>query len=154
MALEHLELVLSSRFPDLEITTRTTPDVSGAFDFYFLDNDFEGELLAGKLAREIRAMDEDALVVAFSGTLDVETLKRLINAGCDGACEKGVPASWRPILAMVEERLGAMIVSHRRESGAFGGVRHAAGSIRDLLEEWNTRPENVPDGAEQERKSA
>lgn len=154
MALEHLELVLSSRFPDLEITTRRTPDVSGSFDFYFLDNDFEGELLAGKLAREIRSANEDALVVAFSGALDVETLKRLINAGCDGACEKGVPASWRPILAMVEERLAAMIDSHRREAGAFGGVRHAAGSIRDLLEEWNARPEDTPDEADQKRKSA
>lgn len=154
MALEHLELVLSSRFPDLEITTRNGPDVSGAFDFYFLDNDFEGELLAGKLAREIRAANEGALVVAFSGTLDVETLKRLINAGCDGACEKGVAASWRPILAMVEERLGAMIDSHRREAGAFGGVRHAAGSIRDLLEEWNARPEEAPDESAQKRKSA
>jgi N-acetylglucosaminyldiphosphoundecaprenol N-acetyl-beta-D-mannosaminyltransferase len=154
MALEHLELVLSSRFPDLEITTRRTPDVAGGFDFYFLDNDFEGELLAGKLAREIRATNEDALVVAFSGTLDVETLKRLINAGCDGACEKGAPASWRPILAMVEERLGAMVASHRREAGAFGGVRHAAGSIRDLLQEWNERPEDAPGEGGEQRKSA
>src|SRR6185369_8257118 len=68
MALEHLELVLSSRFPD---------------------HDFEGELMAGELARQIRARGKPATVVAFSGHLDVETLKRLINAGCDGACEKG-----------------------------------------------------------------
>ena len=155
MAVEHLELVLSSRFPDLEITTRRTPDVAGSFDFYFLDNDFEGELMAARLAREIRAADERALVIAFSGALDVETLKRLINAGCDGACEKGVAASWRPMLALVEQRLEEMVVSHRREAGAFGGVRHAAGSIKDLLEEWNERPED--DGGEasrEERKSA
>lgn len=144
MALEHLELLLSSRFPDLEITTRRTPDVAGEFDFYFLDNDFEGELMAGRLAREIRARQKAATVIAFSGRLDIETLKRLINAGCDGACEKGVPSSWRPILALVEERLAAMVDSHKREAGAFGGVRHAAGSIRDILEEWNER-EPAPD---------
>lgn len=155
MALEHLELVLSSRFPDLEITMRRTPDVSGPFDFYFLDNDFEGELLAGKLAREIRAANEEALVVAFSGTLDVDSLKRLINAGCDGACEKGAPASWRPILAMVEKRLGELMATHRRQAGPFGGVRHAAGSIRDLLEEWNERSDEPPTGADEKaRKSA
>lgn len=156
MALEHLELVLSSRFPDLEITTRTVPDVGGTFDFYFLDNDFDGELMAGELAREIRAREERALVIAFSGALDVETLKRLINAGCDGACEKGVAASWRPMLAMVEERLAEMVDSHRRESGAFGGVRHAAGTIKDLLEDWNERADegaNETAGGE-ERKSA
>ncbi len=139
MALEHLELLLSSRYPDLEITTRTTPDVAGVFDFYFLDNDFEGELMAGELAREIRARGRPATVVAFSGHLDVDTLKRLINAGCDGACEKGVPSSWRPILALVEKRLAEMVTSHQRAAGPFGGVKHAAGSIRDLLQEWNQR---------------
>ena len=159
MALEHLELVLSSRFPDLEIVTRTVPDVTGSFEFYFVDNDFNGELLAGELAREIRARDEGALVIAFSGMLDVETLKRLINAGCDGACEKGVAASWRPMLGMVEERLAEMVASHRKEAGAFGGVRHAAGSIKELLEEWNDRPEEDEAGApeakrDEERKSA
>lgn len=139
MALEHLELLLSSRFPELEITLRRTPDVSGEFDFYFIDNDFEGELMAGELAREIRARQKDATVIAFSGHLDVETLKRLINAGCDGACEKGVPTSWRPILALVERRLLEMVEAHKRAARAFGGVKHAAGSIRDILQEWNQR---------------
>jgi len=148
MALEHLELLLSSRFPDLEITTRTTPDVSGDYDFYFIDNDFEGELMAGTLAREIRSRQKEATVIAFSGRLDVETLKRLINAGCDGACEKGVPTSWRPILALVEKRLAEMVESHRRAAGAFGGVKHAAGSIRDLLEQWNERSQPGQAGGE------
>lgn len=155
MAIEHLELVLSSRFPDLEITTRSEPDVSGTFDFYFIDNDFDGVLMAGELAREIRAHAERPMVIAFSGTLDVETLKRLINSGCDGACEKGVAASWRPMLAMVEERLAEMVAGHRKEAGAFGGVRHAAGSIRELLEEWNERQEETPaDVQSEERKRA
>ena len=153
MALEHLELLLSSRYPDLEIETRQEPDVSGRFDFYFLDNDFEGELMAGALAREIRTRAPQATIIAFSGRLDVDTLKRLINAGCDGACEKGVPSSWRPILALVETRLHNMVASHRREAGPFGGVRHAAGSIRDLLEDWNERP-GEGDPEEPKRKSA
>jgi N-acetylglucosaminyldiphosphoundecaprenol N-acetyl-beta-D-mannosaminyltransferase len=157
MALEHLELLLSSRFPDLEIETRRTPDVTGVFDFYFLDNDFEGELMAGRLAREIRAREAGATVIAFSARLDIDTLKKLINAGCDGACEKGVPSSWRPILALVEARLSAMSDSHRRAAGPFGGVKSAAGSIRDLLEDWNERPgdggaDELADGAR--RKSA
>ena len=72
--------------------------------------------------------------------VDVDTLKRLINAGCDGACEKGVPSSWRPILTLVEMRLAEMVASHSREAGPFGGVKHAAGSIRDILEGWNEHP--------------
>jgi N-acetylglucosaminyldiphosphoundecaprenol N-acetyl-beta-D-mannosaminyltransferase len=156
VALEHLELLLTSRFPDLDVTTRRMPDVSGRFDFYFVDNDFEGELMAGDLARAIKARDKTATVVAFSGRLDVDTLKSLINAGCDGACEKGVPSSWRPILALVEKRLGDMVASHSRAAGAFGGVKHAAGSIRDLLEDWNGRQGEPagPEASEERRKSA
>jgi len=153
MALEHLELLLSSRFPDLELSTRRTPDVSGDFDFYFLDNEFGSELMAGKLAREIRSREKPATIIAFSGRLDVETLKSLINAGCDGAAEKGVPSSWRPILTLVEKRLSDMVTSHRREAGPFGGVRHAAGSIRDILEDWNERGASE-EGGERWRKSA
>ncbi|MSR62052.1 MAG: WecB/TagA/CpsF family glycosyltransferase [Planctomycetes bacterium] len=155
-ALDHLELLLSSRYPDLELTTRRTPDVAGSFDFYFLDNDFEGELMAGQLAREIRTRNKEALVIAFSGTLDIETLKGLINAGCDGAAEKGVTSSLRPILALVEKRLSEMVDSHKRAAGPFGGVKHAAGSIRDILEDWNERPGETPasQSDEQQRKSA
>lgn len=150
MALEHLELLLSARFPELEIETRTHPNVSGNFDFYFLDNDFDGQLLAGQLAREIRARDRAATVIAFSGRLDVGTLKRLINAGCDGVCEKGAQGSWRPMLALVEGRLAEMVEGHQKEAGPFGGVKHAAGSIRDLLKGWNEDPETPGE----ERRSA
>ena len=155
MALEQLELLLTSRFPDLEVEKRCHPDVAGSFDFYFLDNDFDGELQAGRLAQEIRARERGAVIIAFSGRLDVETLKRLINAGCDGACEKGAPGSWRPIFDLVQRRLTAMVESHRREVGAFGGVKHAAGSIRDLLQHWNERAsDEARELFEERRKSA
>jgi len=157
MALEHLELLLSSRFPDLEITTRNLPDVAGEFDFYFIDNDFDGELWAGRLAREIRTRDKNATVIAFSGRLDIDSLKRLINAGCDGACEKGVPTSWRPIMVLLEKRLEEMKDSHSRATRAFGGVKHAAGSIRDLLEQWNQDGPDAPPASDVEverRRSA
>ena len=151
-ALEHLELLLATRFPDLEIVTRETPDVSGEFDFYFLDNDFDGELLAGKLASRIRRDRPAATIVAFSGHLDVDSLKSLINAGCDGACEKGASRSLWPILALVESRLAHMAEDHRRAAGPFGGVKRAAGSIRDLLEDWNQRID--ADAGAERRKSA
>jgi N-acetylglucosaminyldiphosphoundecaprenol N-acetyl-beta-D-mannosaminyltransferase len=136
-ALEHLELLLSSRFPQLAIEKRTTPDVSGAFDFYFLDNDFEGHKLASELARSVRADRPRATIVAFSGVLDVDTLKSLINVGCDGVCDKEDPASWRPILELVDRRLGALAAKHK--GSTFGGVRNAAFSIQRLLADWNRR---------------
>lgn len=139
-ALEHLEIVLTSRFPDLEIEKRTAPDVSGeAFDFYFIDNDFGGEAQGAELASRARSLVSDACVFAFSGTLDTGALKGLINAGCDGVCEKGDPRSWRPMLNRIERRLGELAETHQRRAGSFGGVRSAASSIHGLLEDWNDR---------------
>ncbi len=136
-ALDHLELLLTSRFPELEVETRTRPDISGAFDFYFLDNDFDGQRLAANLAGRVRAERPGVTIVAFSGVLDVETLKHLINVGCDGVCDKEEPQSWRPILELVESRLASMEARHRH--AVFGGVRNAAFSIQRLLADWNQR---------------
>jgi N-acetylglucosaminyldiphosphoundecaprenol N-acetyl-beta-D-mannosaminyltransferase len=138
-ALDQLQLLLSSRFPDLEIVTRTSPDASGAYDFYFLDNDFEGVHLAAQLASGIRAERPNAIIVAFSGVLDVATLKRLINVGCDGVCDKAEPQSWRPILDLIDNRLVDMVERHRVDRHAFGGVRQSAYAIQRLLHEWNER---------------
>jgi N-acetylglucosaminyldiphosphoundecaprenol N-acetyl-beta-D-mannosaminyltransferase len=140
VALEHLEIVLTSRFPDLQIEKRLEPEVHGApFDFYFLDNDFDGEARGAELAAEIRKDTSSAVVFAFSGTLDVAALKGLINAGCDGVCEKGAPKSWRSMLDLVDKRLGELADQHQRRAGSFGGVRSAAHSIHGLLENWNDR---------------
>jgi len=136
-ALDQLEILLTSRFPDLEVETRTEPDVSGKYDFYFLDNDFEGKDLAASLAGRVRAEHPSSLVFGFSGTLDVPTLKRLINAGCDGVCDKGEPRSVKPILELMERRMEAMRKRHAVH--ALGGVRGAAASIRELLADWNER---------------
>jgi hypothetical protein len=138
-ALNHLEMILQDAFPELEIEKRTEANVDGRFDFYFLDNDFGGTAQAGRLAREIRRKRPEASIFAFSGALDVDALKRLINAGCDGVCEKDRPESWQPALDRMHVILDSMAKRHRREKRAFGGVRHAAGSIRGLLREWNER---------------
>jgi len=138
-ALEHLEIVLTSRFPDLEVEKRCEPDVRGSFDFYFLDNEFAGEAHGAALVAEIRREVNDASIFAFSGTLTAASLKALINAGCDGVCEKSVPKSWRSMLNLIGKRLQEMAQDQQRRAGSFGGVRSAAHSIHRLLQDWNER---------------
>ncbi len=141
-ALDHLELLLSTHFPEVEFEKRTRADVSGRFDFYFIDNDFDGEKRAARLASKVRAEWPDALIFAFSAELDGDTLKSLINAGCNGVCDKNDLGRWKPVLDQVRENLATRAAEHRQETAAFGGVRHAAGSIQMLLRDWNGR--NVP----------
>src|SRR5262249_17493069 len=87
-ALEFLRAILAERYPGLDIDVRTEPDPTGEYDLYLLDDDFEGVRLAGKLARRIRAQRPEALILAFSASLDGQTLKDLLGAGCNGVCDK------------------------------------------------------------------
>ncbi len=136
-ALAHLELLLSSRFPQLDIHTRTEPDVSGGYEFYFIDNDFDGRRLAYQLAMHIRQARPQSMIFAFSGVLDVATLKGLINVGCDGVCDKADPKGWKAILDLIDERLKQMVERHAGDRHAFGGIRGSAESIQSLLVDWN-----------------
>ena len=151
-ALSHLELLLNESFPEVEVETRTVADVSGDFDFYFLDNDFDGRALAGEMAMRIRRERPEARIFAFSGALDVDALKRLINAGCDGVCEKERPETWKDALDRMRETLEERAARHKDDKRAFGGVRHAAGSIHGLLEDWNQRASERTTAAEASRE--
>lgn len=148
-ALDHLELLLSMTFPEIQFEKRLEPDVDGEFDFYFLDNDFNGELLAARLASEIRDRHPDATIFAFSARLDVGTLKGLINAGCDGVCDKSEPSTWRVVIEHLRFELAARAKQHKHGTRAFGGVRNAARSIELLLQEWNERDGVVQAGSEE-----
>ena len=132
-----LECVLQQQFPDLEIVSRSRPDLSGAFDIYFIDNDFDGQSLAGDLATAIRSVNPDALIVAFSGKFDHRTLKQLVNSGCDGACEKSdlldIEQMLRTVSAYLEQQQNP--TPNRHAGGLFGAIH----SIRNLLAEWNRR---------------
>ena len=148
-ALAHLELLLSSRFPQLDIHTRQEPDVSGGFEFYFIDNDFDGKHLAAQLTEHIRRIRPKSMIFAFSGVLDVGTLKGLINLGCDGVCDKANPKSWKAILEMIDQRLKDMVEHHAGERYAFAGIRGSAQSIQRLLNTWNQpKPQVKPRGDE------
>jgi len=150
-ALEHMELLLSTHFPEVEFEKRTIPDVDGRFDFYFVDHDFGGSRVGPTVVDEIRRRNPQALIFGFSVNLDADTLRKLINAGCNGVCDKTEPGNWKPVLKLMEKRLEEMAERHKRETGFFGGVKHAAHAIHSLLEDWNRRhvgPPSPPGGGE------
>ena len=139
-ASEYLRFRLSRQLQDLEIEVRHAPDVSGEFDIYFVDNDFDGCRLASQLVRQIRDRQRESLIFAFSANLDADTLKQLINVGCDGVCEKHDQRELERFLETVQRRLTAYDAASRKtdETGLCGTLR----SITDLIREWNRRLEN------------
>jgi DNA-binding NarL/FixJ family response regulator len=134
-ALAALEALLGARYPELRIEARTAPDPTGEHDLYFIDDDFEGVRLAGKLARRIRARRPEAVIVAFAAALDERTLRELVAAGCNGACDKGVPADLPEMLEAVDRCLSVLRAGREPERSGPPMVS----AFRELFREWNRR---------------
>ena len=137
-ALEFLRAILSERYPDLAIDVRTEPDPTGEYDIYLLDDDFEGVRLAGKLARRIRAQRPQSLILAFSASLDGKTLKELLGAGCNGVCDKRVPADLPEMLAALD-RCMRELEEQRSEPPSDLSGRYLLKTFRELFLAWNQR---------------
>ncbi|MFN3193143.1 MAG: hypothetical protein ACE361_21715 [Aureliella sp.] len=125
-------------FPDLQIETRTEPDVTGEFDVYFLDNDFGGVSEAGRLTEAIRSEQPGALVIAFSACLDNRTLRQLVNAECNRVFEKDGDGEFDRLLEIVRHYIQSHHGVSRRAVKSIG-LTETISSIADLLREWNRR---------------
>ncbi len=137
-ALEFLRAILSERYPGLAIDVRSEPDPTGEYDIYLLDDDFEGVRLAGKLARRIRAQRPEALILAFSASLDGQTLKELLGAGCNGVCDKRVPTDLPEMLAALDRCMGRLEEQHLEPPSDLSG-RYLVKTFRELFRAWNQR---------------
>ncbi len=137
-ALEFLQAILRERYPSLTIERRLEPDPTGDFDLYFLDDDFEGVRLAGRLARRIRAQRPQAVILAFSASLDKPTLKELLNAGCNGVCDKKVTSDLEGMLAALDRCVHAIEDQRQRHPRQITG-RYLLNTFRELFREWNRR---------------
>jgi DNA-binding NarL/FixJ family response regulator len=128
----------AAAFPDVQLDSDTEPTVKPGYAVYFVDNDFGGKILAGELARQIRALDPDALVIAISASLDAVTLKTLINLGCNGAFDKSTPSSLQEAFEVVRKYLDAQ-AALEQEKSKRRGFGSTISSIASLLTEWNRR---------------
>jgi DNA-binding NarL/FixJ family response regulator len=140
-ALEFLRAILSERYPGLAIDTRSEPDPTGEYDLYFLDDDFEGVRLAGKLARRIRAQRPDSLILAFSASLDAATLRELLGAGCNGVCDKRVPTDLPEMLSALDRCMDELEERQNRPPADLSG-RYLVKTFRELFRQWNRRLES------------
>ena len=131
-----LREMLLETFPDMNVVLRSTPDPSGEFDVYFIDNRFGDSDEAVRIAQEVRRTAPDALVIAMSADLNADMLRALVNTGCHGAFDKAVPDNltevFRVVNAFIESR-------HEVPVPARAGFVGAVDSIRGLLREWNRR---------------
>ncbi len=138
-SLRLLRGMLRECFPMLSIETRSLPVAEPGYNMYLIDNDFKGKMMAASLARDIRVVAPDALIIAFSGTLDRKTLVSLLNAGCDGACDKSRLSEMSGVMEVIQRYCESIVVT--QNSRSRGSLREAVRAVADLIREWNTRLE-------------
>ena len=136
-----LEIRLRRTCPEIQIEKRTRPDPSGPFDVYLIDNDFEGAGLAEQLAAKIRMQRPHALVIAISSSLDANTLRRLINIGCDGACDKSNPDEIAGVLDIIA--LHSRTLHVQRTVQSRPSLAETVRCLADLIRQWNGRLDNL-----------
>lgn len=132
LALSLLKMKLDVEFPDMDVDIASDPGEVGTHDIFLIDNDFDGVALGPSLGRQARHRNPDALIVAFSSTLDTQTLKGLLNAGFDGACDKSDPADFERLVDIMRDYSQRI----RTKSKGLGGVMR---SMAELLRLWNGR---------------
>jgi len=129
---------LGCHFPKALVEVENRPWIAPGYDVYFVDNDFGGKRMATKLISEIREIEPQALVVALSATLELDTLRRLVNLGCNAVYSKRNPdlsSDAREVIAnylSVVERKHALGTRRSRFTSTVA-------SLFDLLAEWNKR---------------
>jgi DNA-binding NarL/FixJ family response regulator len=132
-----MRIHLLNSFPDAIVDIFSDPMVEPNYDIYFLDNDFNGQLLGLRLLKEIRKLTPHALVVALSNTLDLETVTRLTNAGCNAVYNKRNPDKSDDARDVIRNYMAVLGQMRAREAGfSMSDVIH---SMKRLLGEWNQR---------------
>ncbi|MCH6258095.1 response regulator [Puniceicoccaceae bacterium K14] len=123
-------------YPGVEVTVANDPVVEAGYDIYFIDNDFDGEKMAHALMREIREIAPQALIVALSSTLDLKTLRDMVNRGCcavyDKCSQEASEEAHKVIKRYIEEVKRSKSPSRTRTN-----FKSIMDSMKDLLGSWN-----------------
>jgi len=132
-AYEILKFNIESKFDNLFLEYRKEPDVSGNFDIYILDNDFKGKQEIESMVKKIRNNKVNALIIAFSATLNQSILKNLLNHGCDAVAEKTMPSDMEMTMKVIEK-----YCDMKKESGKPCFIK-TINALSELLRQWNHR---------------
>ena len=132
--LDLLDGLIRSSLETCLITRTETPTVVPGQNVYVIDNSFECEQEAIRLADTARRNAPDALIIAYSSTLDELEWKALVNAGCNTVGCKSDPADLGQILGAIRAYESRHDSDRQRRT-----LRGSVDSIRQLIDSWNER---------------
>ena len=143
---------MDENFPWVRVATGTEAIPAKGFDIYYIDNNFHGKARAVQIVREIRETDDNAMIIAYSATMDSATYKSLMNAGCNGAVEKGNSKDMAVMGRMTREYIQKR--NAMDEADKPQGLRAVVQSMAELINQWNqavSQPDSMEGVADESR---
>jgi DNA-binding NarL/FixJ family response regulator len=131
----HLQQAIAERLSDVEVVGIENPVAPAGFDAYVVDREFGGDSRGHDVIGRIRALEPDALVLAYSAYLDRDFLRALLREGCEGAFDKG---SLEELDAMISI-IGDFLSRGRHTTAGTRGFGGTVRAISGLVREWNLR---------------
>lgn len=141
-AIAFMKWFMEEHFPWVRVATGTEADAVKGFDMYFVDNNFHGKARAVEIVRALRETEKDAMIIAYSATMDAITFKALMNAGCNGAAEKGCSTD----MAVMGRMIRAYIDQKNQEATKKNsqGFRGTIESMAEMIGKWNEAVSTTP----------
>lgn len=130
------------RFPACRVSIFTKPIAPPPdLDIYFVDNNFDGQLMALGLLKEIRSVNPVAPVIIVSEGLDPASMRELGRSGCDAFYDKNEPRKSEAAFDVVEH----YIKRHHMVQPAIPekAIRQDKSFFRHLLHQWTGKSRHV-----------
>lgn len=144
-AIAFMKWFMEEHFPWVRVASGTEADAVKGFDMYFIDNNFHGKARAVEIVKALRETEKDAMIIAYSATMDAKTFKALMNAGCNGAAEKGSASDMAVIGRMTKEFIeNKTAEASEKKSHGFRGTIE---SMADMIGKWNEAVSGTPSQA-------
>ena len=134
-AIAFMKWFMEEHFPWVRIASGTEADAVKGFDMYFIDNNFHGKARAVEIVKALRETEKDAMIIAYSATMDAKTFKALMNAGCNGAAEKGNASDMAVIGRMTKDFINKKSTEAAEKKS--NGFRGTIESMAEMIGKWN-----------------
>lgn len=141
-AIAFMKWFLEEHFPWVRVASGTEADVVRGFDMYFIDNNFNGKARAVEIVKALRETEKDAMIIAYSATMDAKTFKALLNAGCNGAAEKGNASDMAIMGRMTREFIEKKSAEAAEKKSH--GFRGTIESMAEMIGKWNDAVAGAP----------
>jgi DNA-binding NtrC family response regulator len=124
MVCDLVKAVLKANFENINVTVFNKPVIVSDVDIYFIDNQFSDGCFIIDLLNDVREVNPHALVIAMSGTLEIDVVEKLMKNGCDAIWNKNWNKGREDVLNIIKEYMLADEMNKLRSTIEIKNIFH------------------------------